>query len=79
MNSPSTNREQTINSRLTRNPEELYDEMLDDIYGTVQIAGFEYTTSRALKELDPIAYRCGLADWRDSLETDDANENEGEN
>lgn len=46
--------------------EERYDEMLNECYGTVEIAGMEYETSRALYELDPIAYRCGFNDWIDS-------------
>lgn len=51
--------------------ESLYDDMLDDTYGVVSIAGLEYsTTSDALKRLDPIAYRCGLSDYIDSLLTD---------
>lgn len=44
---------------------ELYDEMLDDIYGLVNVAGIERRTSYALQELDPIAYRCGFSDWID--------------
>lgn len=43
--------------------EQLYREMLDDVYGTVKVAGFEYDTSRALEALDPVAFRCGLADF----------------
>lgn len=50
--------------------EERYDEMLDDVYGTVEIAGYTFDTSRALKELDPTAYRCGLVDFEDSEESD---------
>ncbi len=43
--------------------EESYDMMLDDAYGTVTIAGLNFDTSRALKELDPIAYRVGMSDY----------------
>lgn len=50
--------------------ESLYDDMLDDTHGIVSIAGMEYSTSDALKRLDPIAYRCGLTDYIDSLLTD---------
>jgi hypothetical protein len=50
--------------------ESLYDDMLDDTYGVVSIAGMEYSTSDVLKRLDPIAYRCGLDDYIDSLLTD---------
>lgn len=46
---------------------DLFDEFLDEAYGTVKIAGFEYATSRALKEIDPTAYRCGTADYIDSI------------
>lgn len=48
--------------------EEQYKEMLDECYGTVKVAGMEYDTSRALYELDPIAYRVGFSDWLDSLD-----------
>lgn len=43
-----------------------YDDMLDEIYESANIAGYEYQTSRALKEIDPIAYRCGFNDWLDA-------------
>ena len=45
---------------------ELYDQMLDDCYEPVKIAGCEYGVSTALKNVDPIAYRCGFNDWLDS-------------
>ena len=47
--------------------EELYANMLDDCYGEVKIAGYSFSTSRALKELDPTAFRCGESDYIDSL------------
>lgn len=47
--------------------EELYANMLDDCYGEVEIAGMTFQTSRALKELDPTAFRCGMVDYIDSL------------
>lgn len=50
--------------------EESYKEMLDECYGMVKIAGYEYETSYALKECDPIAYRVGLSDYEASLEED---------
>ena len=39
-----------------------YEEMLNDIYGTVEICGMTFDSGRALKELDPIAFRCGMSD-----------------
>lgn len=47
--------------------ERMYDEMLDEVYGVVEIAGMNFDTSRALKECDPIAYRVGMVDYADSL------------
>ncbi len=44
----------------------LYDSMLDECYPEFEIAGMKYQTSRALKELDETAYRCGFNDWLDS-------------
>lgn len=51
--------------------EQAYNEMLDDVYGTVNIAGYEYDTSKALKEIDPIAYRVGMNDYESQLEQED--------
>ena len=48
--------------------EEQYKDMLDDCFGTVNVAGHEYETSRLLKEVDPIAYQVGLNDYEASLE-----------
>ena len=48
-----------------------YDEFLDEIYGTVVIAGYQYNTSQALKEVDPIAYSVGMNDYESSLEDSD--------
>lgn len=46
--------------------EELYDEMLDDSYGTVSIAGTEYDTSTTLKRVDPVAYKLGFNEYCDA-------------
>lgn len=48
-----------------------YDEFLDEAYGVVNIAGFSYTTSQALKQLDPIAYDVSYSDWLDAMEDED--------
>jgi len=45
-----------------------YDDMLDEAYGTVEIAGMTYDTSRVLSECDPIAYRCGFNDYLDMID-----------
>ena len=48
--------------------DEQYDESLDDAFGEVTIAGMKYSTSYALKNLDPTAYQCGKADYEDTLD-----------
>lgn len=47
-----------------------YDEMLDECTPIVKVGMLEYSPSRVLKEVDPIAYRCDINDWLDSLVTD---------
>lgn len=40
-----------------------YEDVLDEIYGDVQIAGLSYSTGQALREIDPTAFRCGKVDY----------------
>lgn len=47
--------------------EQAYDEWLDEVYGDVQIGPYEYSTARALRLVDPIAYRTGFSDWLDDM------------
>ena len=49
---------------------EQYDQTLDECYPMVSVCGYEYDPSRALKELDPIAYRVGFSDYCSSIEED---------
>lgn len=50
-----------------------YNNMLDECYPDLTIAGMYYETSRALNALDPIAYKCGWIDWCDAegIDTDE--------
>ena len=50
--------------------EELWISMLDDCHPMVKIGTLEYLPSRVLKEVDPIAYRCGMNDYESSLRED---------
>ena len=50
--------------------EQMYSDMLDDCYGTVEVAGITFDASSVLKECDPIAYRVGMNDYADSLMED---------
>lgn len=47
-----------------------YDEMLNECYPDLTVAGMYFETSSALDELDPIAYKCGWIDWCDSEDID---------
>ena len=40
--------------------------MIDGIYGEINV-GVTFNASRVLRELDPIAFRCGFNDYMDSL------------
>ena len=42
-----------------------YDEFLDEIYPPVKFGELTWDASRVIKELDPVAYECGLNDWAD--------------
>ena len=61
-----------------RELENLYNEFLDEVYPDCKIAGYQYSTSLALKEIDPTAYRCGMNDWIDSMLDDTFTEIDGE-
>ena len=50
---------------------EMYEEMLDDCEGPVELCGMTYSASYVLREIDPVAYRCGFNDYVDSLTDDD--------
>ena len=60
----------------------LYDEMLDDCCEEVKIGSLTYSPSHVLKNVDPIAYRCGFIDWLDSenltTDEDEADEDEAD-
>jgi len=49
--------------------EEEFESILNDTYGNIEICGMTFNSGRALKELDPIAFRCALNDY-------ESNENE---
>lgn len=51
-----------------------YDEMLDSCEGSVNICGLEFQASDILKSCDPVAYRCGKADFESNYDLDDVEE-----
>jgi len=42
-----------------------FDEMLDEL-GDIDVAGYKFSVSYILENLDPIAYRCSLLDYVDA-------------
>jgi hypothetical protein len=52
--------------------EERYCEMLDACESTVIVCGMSYNPSTVLASVDPIAFRCGFADWIDGECKDEA-------
>ena len=59
---------------------EQYDEMLDECYGEIKLGGLTFSSSRVLKKMDPVAYRCWFNDWADSenITTDESEADEEE-
>ena len=47
--------------------EQLYRDMLDEWEPEVKVCGLSFCASRIVEELDPIAFRCGVCDYTDSL------------
>lgn len=47
---------------------ESYNEFLNEVNAEVVINGMSYSPSYVLREVDPIAYRVGLADYESMLE-----------
>ena len=54
--------------------EDQFDEMLDDSIPEIEIGCLTYSPSRVLKNVDPVAYRCSLNDFVDSLDVEDSDE-----
>ena len=50
--------------------EEEYQKMLDEI-STIEIGNLKYTGSHVLKEVDPVAYICGLNNYVNGLAIED--------
>jgi hypothetical protein len=44
-----------------------FDEMLDEGDKVITIAGYTFSPSQVLKECDPTAYRCEMANFADTL------------
>lgn len=47
-----------------------YMDFLDEVYEEVNICGNTYSAGRALEAIDPVAFRCGKADYESVLQSD---------
>jgi len=47
--------------------EEMFDEMLDDVYPVVKIGDVTFYPSQILKQCDPIAYRIAVSEYEDAV------------
>ena len=54
--------------------DEEYNEYLDNIFDEVEVCGMTYNVSYALKELDPIAYRCGKSEYEADFDLENCEE-----
>jgi hypothetical protein len=50
--------------------EEMFDEMLNDVYPEYSFGWVKFTPAQILKECDPIAYRIALAEFEEDEEND---------
>lgn len=50
--------------------EEYFQDMLDECYQDVVIAGIAYAASVAFQRIDPVAYRVAMNDYESSLRAD---------
>lgn len=50
--------------------EELFEEMLDDCYEQVTLGNLSWYPSHVMKNLDPIAFKCGVSEYIDGLVED---------
>lgn len=48
---------------------EMYEEALNE-GGDVEVGHLTFERARIVRELDPIAYRCGLSDYYDAIHED---------
>ena len=65
--------EQRIKEELTLiDVETAYREVLADLYGMIDVCGYQMSAGAVLYEMDNTAFRCGCNDWIDSQVSDNA-------
>jgi len=57
-----------MNAKLIKKTEDGYEEYLTNIYGFIMVGYLTFDTGKIVRELDPIAFRCGIEEldeeWR---------------
>lgn len=51
-----------------------FSDWIDSIYPEVSVGSLTFSPSEIMKELDPIAYRCGKSDYESNYDLDDCEE-----
>ena len=54
-----------IEEEVEKYTEDDYCDMLNECYGEVKLGSFAWDADYVLRELDPIAYRCGFNDYQE--------------
>lgn len=54
--------DKVVNVEEVEMDEKDYEEMLNDVYGEIKIGNLTFWAGEIVKELDPIAFRCGLSE-----------------
>lgn len=54
-----------MDAKLVEPDEKEHENWLTGAYGTVNVCGMEYDAGHALRELDPIAFRCSMLEMID--------------
>lgn len=48
--------------------EQAYKEMLNEVYGNIEVCGLTYPAGQVLQDVDPIAFDVGFVDWSSEQE-----------
>lgn len=43
--------------------EDEYEEYLNDLFGTIEVCGYKYDSGTLLKQVDSIAFNCGVTEF----------------
>ena len=62
-----TELEEATEAILDEIPEDDYNDWIDEVYPEIEIGCCRFYASEILKELDPIAYDCGMDDFKESI------------